>query len=454
MTHFPLFGTREREKPRRIAGPGPSAHLARAVTVLALVSMHCAATVPVYLVRRVLSGRAAARQHYWERLLSLVQRLGPTFVKFGQILSTRRDELPSDLCNVLARLQDDVDPLPPVVAQAELSGCYGSPLSGTFCEIDLTPIASGSVASVYRARTGSGKDVAVKLRRPRIDRVMAADLALARAGARLLARLPVFRNVAVVEVMENIGDAIEMQLDFAREADCLDRIADIVSTVPRVWVPRPVRALCRENVVVMDYIPDLSRDAVETLNAGLRRRLAETTLTATYTMLFIDGFVHCDMHPGNLYFRRSGQVVILDAGFSVQLSQRMRSLFAEFFLEMAWGRSRRCAEIVLESATNRGPPSDHTSFLEEMADLARRNHNLPASQFSLIAFAGEMFDLHRRHGLRAAPELVFPLLALLVIEGIVRKLDPDIDFQETAKPVLTRAIFSERAAPASHQQGG
>ena len=159
----------------------------------------------------------------------------------------------------------------------------------------------------------------MKLRRPGIERVMAAD-APARGAARALACIPAFRNVPVVAVVESMCVAIEMQLDFAREAECLGRVGRAVSSVPRVWVPRPVPELCRPNVLVMDYIPDLSRDTAETLGPAICSRLAETTLSAAYTMLFIDGFVHCDLHPGNLYFRRGGQVMILDAGFSVHIN--------------------------------------------------------------------------------------------------------------------------------------
>jgi ubiquinone biosynthesis protein len=134
-------------------------------------------------------------------------------------------------------------------------------------------------------------------------------------------------------------------------------------------------------------------------------------------------------------------VVVLDAGLSVQLTEKTRRLFAEFFLEMARGRGKRCAEIVVESTAGQRPDADIDSFRRCMADLVNRNWGLPAQEFSLIAFATEMFDLHRKYGLHPAPELVFPLLSLLVIEGTVRDLDPNLDFQETAKPILVRSVF-------------
>jgi ubiquinone biosynthesis protein len=183
----------------------------------------------------------------------------------------------------------------------------------------------------------------------------------------------------------------------------------------------------------------------------MRRTFATSVLTAVYRMLFVDGFVHCDLHPGNLYFTERGQVVVLDAGFSVQLTERMRRLFAEFFMNMSLGRGRRCARIVVDSAESVGPGADVEGFVERMADLVERSHGLPAREFSLIGFATEMFDLQRTFGLRAATELVFPLLSLLVIEGTVRELDPDVDFQQTAQPVLMDGLFRAPAArPRAH----
>jgi ubiquinone biosynthesis protein len=162
-------------------------------------------------------------------------------------------------------------------------------------------------------------------------------------------------------------------------------------------------------------------------------------------MIFIDGFVHCDLHPGNLYFTKSGQVVILDAGFSMRLPERIRRLFGEFFLNMSLGRGKRCAEIVIESAAGQSPDADLEGFTVHLANLVERSSRLAAKDFSLIAFATELFDLQRRFGLQAATEMIFPLLSLLVIEGTVRDLDPDVDFQKAAEPILTRGVFGARA---------
>lgn len=393
------------------------------------------------LVRAVVSGRAAGRRHVYRRLTALLMALGPTFVKAGQVLGTRRDVLPAALCDELSVLQDSVAPLDAAQTAVALTAAYGADVDDVFAEIDRAPVASGSVASVYRARLRTGQDVAVKLMRPGIDRVMAEDLTLIRRGAALVARLPVFRGVPVEEVVGSMGDAVLGQLDFAREADSLRRLRKNLAEVPRVWVPKVYPAACRPRCIVMEFIPDLDVDTASRCPPSARRRFAASGMAAMYQMLFVDGFVHCDMHPGNLYFTRGAQVVVLDAGFSVRLTERLRRLFAEFFMNMAIGRGRHAAEIVISSSEGFGEDADIEGFTVRMAELVERSHGQPASEFSLIAFATEMFDLQRRFGIHAAPELIFPLLSLLVIEGTIRDLDPDLDFQEAAKPQLMRGLF-------------
>lgn len=382
--------------------------------------------------------------HVARQLVALLERLGPAFIKGGQILSTRRDMLPGTVCACLSGLQDSVAPMSEQQAREALTAIYGSALDTIFAEIDDQPIASGSIACVYKGRLKDGPEVAIKLQRSFIGNVMTTDLVLITKIGAILARLPWFRGLPICAVLNHLCDAIYAQLDFAREATHLVRLRDALSLVPRVWVPKLYKEASRDRALVMEFIPELDTTQAERCSLATRKRFAAGTLRAVYRMLFVDGLVHCDLHPGNLYFKPGGQVVVLDAGFSVLLTEEMRQLFAEFFLEMALGRGGRCADIVIESAVGRRVDADLDSFRLRLADLVNRNSGLPAQEFSLIAFAAEMFDLQRKFGLHAAPELVFPLLSLLTIEGTVRCLDPDVDFQEAAKPFLTQGIFQDR----------
>ncbi|WP_067499211.1 AarF/ABC1/UbiB kinase family protein [Actinoplanes sp. TFC3] len=416
----------------------------RGVRVLASVAWHLAPVLVTGPVIAVTHGRQRAHRHAAGRLTTLLTRLGSTYVKAGQVLGTRRDLLPAALCESLATLHDAVAPLDRAGTRRALIEAYGTAQPDTFRTLDEEPVASGSVACVYRATLSTGETVALKLRRPGVEPIMRLDLDLMRVVATVLARLPMFRNVPVVQVVDSMCAAVLGQLDFEREADNLRRLRRNLSHVPRVWVPRVHDEATRARCIVMEFIPGLDTRTADGLSRAVRRRFASSGMTAIYHMLFVDGFVHCDLHPGNLYFTAGSQVVVLDAGFSVQLSEELRRLFAEFFMNMSIGRGRYCAEIVVRSGTGLRPDADVPVFLERMAELVERSHGLPAREFSLISFAAEMFDLQRRYGVHAAPELIFPLLSLLVIEGTVRDLDPGMDFQELAKPVLMEGLFGRR----------
>lgn len=412
-----------------------------------LLVLSLAALVPTVTSSLLLAagkGRAAGVRHAWRQLTLLLEVLGPAFVKAGQVVATRRDLLPPAACDQLSTLQESSSPMSAAQARRVLEAAFGIRAHELFEQIDYVAAASGSVACVYRARLASGAEVALKLRRPGIETSMALDLRLIRAGSRVIAGLPPFRGIPVTAVVEHACAAVFGQLDFEREAESLCLLRDNLAAVPRVWVPKVHKELSTPSCIGMEFIDGLELDAAQRCSPATRRKFAASALTAIYHMLFVDGFVHCDMHPGNLYFTESGHVVVLDAGFSVQLSERLRRLFADFFLNMSLGEGIRCAEIVIESAEAVGSSADIDGFTVRMADLVERNHRVPAKEFSLMRFATEMFDLQRRHGVHAAPELIFPLLSLLVIEGTIRDLDPDVDFQEVARPMLMQGKFGQR----------
>lgn len=397
-------------------------------------------------VRCFTQGREPAKRYLYQRIVRQVERLGPTYIKFGQILGTRRDVLPITLCEELGRLHADVRPLEPGVARQALIEAYGPEMDLLFAQIDLEAVSSGSIASVYRALLPNGEAVALKLRRPGIRRRMLLDLAALTALIGFAGRVPPFRGAPTAELAGYIADAVLRQLDFDVERENLTRLRKNFSAADEVWIPRTMPELSRPNCVVMEFIPGLVHGPVAQLTPERRAKLAARTLQAVYQMLFLDGFVHCDLHPGNVYFV-GPRVVVLDAGFSVQLPPTVRRQFADFFLGMALGRGRRCGEIVAESSLGAAPDADIETFVAAVADLVIRNSGVPAKEFRLLNFGTQLFALQRDHGLYAASEFVFPLMSLLVIEGTIRELDPDVDFQAVARPLLLRAAAAWAGAP-------
>jgi len=386
------------------------------------------------LVLLLVRGRRAARGHLARRFVRTLQALGPTVVKFGQTASTRRDALPPQLCDAMSQLFDSVIPMSPRVRDRALAAAYGPDAELPFVTVDRRAVASGSIACVYRAVRHDGTVVALKLKRPGIDRRMAADLALLRAMVKAGERLPKMRGMPMGELVAYISIAILGQLDFRREAANLVRLRESLAELPQVRVPELIPELCRPDCLVMEFIPGLDAGVPETLPAATRATLAGAVLAAAHTMMFRDGFVHCDLHPGNVYLTRDERLVILDAGYSVQLPDKVRRLIGEFFERLPQGDGRRCGEIVLESAVHVGPQTDTEGFVAAVADLVARSAG-PDVQFDMPVFGNAMFDLQRDHGLYAASDFAFPLMSLAVLEGTVNALCPELDFQQVGAPV-------------------
>ncbi|HEU5380347.1 MAG TPA: AarF/UbiB family protein [Ktedonobacteraceae bacterium] len=402
-------------------------------------------THAVRFAARLLVNRLRKSRRSWQTLLGqslaeLCTSLGATFIKFGQILSTRRDLIPQEIVMPLTRLQDCVNPFPfrlvPSIIQAQL----GQPLSAIFAEFAEQPLASASIACVYRARLHDGERVAVKIRRPDIVRKVHNDLRLMRLMARGLARIPAMRLVPVVEMVDELGMCIEQQLDLRIEAHNTRHFREQFTHNHHIQIPALVEEYCSEAVLVMEFIDDLI--GIEKLDWEESEYQASliTGLQALYHMIFLDGFIHCDLHPGNLYLRKGGRVVILDTGFIATLDRDERYQFGKFFLGIATNAGRNCARILYETATYKPSLFDQDGFERAVIDLIDRSAGAKAAVFQVAPFAYQIFDIQRRFGLRGSTKFTMTILSLLVFEGIAKQLYPLLDFQAEARPFLLRAV--------------
>lgn len=382
-------------------------------------------------------------------LTELCNALGATFIKIGQILSTRCDLFPPEMIEPLIKLQDQVAPFPFRKVRTIVLAEYGSSLEKVFAEFEEQPISSASVASVYKARLHNGELVAVKIRRPDIKRKVQNDIRLMRFLARGLARLPQMRLVPVVDMINELGESIEQQIDLRIEAGNNRRFRAQLSPEPQVQVPALVDEYCTEAILVMEFIPDLVRiDELDWTDAEYQESLL-TGLRALYTMIFLDGFIHCDMHPGNFFLRRGGQVVILDTGFIARLNDQDRRYFARFFLDIATNAGKDGARILYETASYASESFNREQFDQAVINLIGKTAGSKAAEFQVATFAFHIFDIQRRFGLRGSTNFTMAILSLLIFEGIAKQLYPQLDFQSIARPFVIKGMLRKQPEESS-----
>jgi ubiquinone biosynthesis protein len=376
-----------------------------------------------------------------QSITELCNALGATFIKIGQILSTRCDLFPPELIEPLIMLQDGIKPFAFRKVLTIVQTQYGSPLQEVFAEFEEQPVSSASIASVYRARLHNGSLVAVKIRRPDIKRKVRDDIRLMRFMARGMARLPAMRLVPVVDMINELGDSIEQQIDLRIEARNNRRFREQLAEDTLVQVPALVEEYCNEAILVMDFIPDLVRiDELDWTEAEYQEALI-TGLRALYTMIFLDGFIHCDMHPGNFFLRRGGGVVILDTGFIARLNDQDRRHFARFFLGISTNAGRDCARILYETSSYQSDTFEREGFDLAVIELINRTAGSKAAAFQVATFAFQIFDIQRRFGLRGSTNFTMAILSLLIFEGIAKQLYPQLDFQSEARSYVLQGML-------------
>ena len=398
--------------------------LARAAVIAGIMLGGTVLTLLGMLGGLLVGGPKRARRVGYRALVGTLQTLGPTFVKFGQTSSTRKDTMSDGLAEALGRLHDSVKPM----SRRHRDRALREAAIGELTEVSAEPVASGSIACVYRGRLADGREVAVKLKRPGIERRMRTDLALARSMMRGMERMPNMKGMPMADLVAYVSTAILGQLDFTREAHNIAHLRTCLREVGQIRVPAVYPELSAPNCLLFEYLPQLDTGTPERLPADVRKALADRVLRAANQMMFQDGFVHCDLHPGNVYLTADQRVVILDAGYCVQLPERVRDLIGEFFASLARGDGRRCGEIVIESAVN-ADRVDAPAFIAGMEAIVDE-HAGPDNEFDMKVFGDKVFKLQQEHGIYAASDFAFPLMSLNVLDGTVRGFSADVDFQQ------------------------
>ncbi|HEH9427331.1 TPA: ubiquinone biosynthesis regulatory protein kinase UbiB [Aeromonas sobria] len=399
-------------------------------------------------------GRLARRSLFWlknkqpdlsrgARIRLAFEALGPIFIKFGQMLSTRRDLLPPDIAEELALLQDRVPPFCGQAARQQIELSLGCPIETLFDDFDETPLASASIAQVHTARLKeSGREIVIKVIRPDIEPVIEADLRLMQALARLVARFaPQSARLRPIEVVEEYRKTILDELNLMREAANAIQLRRNFTGSEALYVPEIITDLCREQVLVMERIYGIPVSDIAALEANgtNMKLLAERGVEVFFTQVFRDSFFHADMHPGNIFVSyehpENPLWIGIDCGIVGTLNREDKRYLAENFLAFFNRDYRRVAELHVESGW---VPADTKvdEFEFAIRTVLEPIFEKPLSEISFGHVLLNLFNTARRFHMTVQPQLVLLQKTLLYVEGLGRQLYPQLDLWQTAKPYL------------------
>ena len=375
------------------------------------------------------------------RLRRTLDDLGPTFVKFGQVLSTRSDILPDEVLSELQKLQDTATPMPAGLAQEIIEGELGAPVDELFASFDPVPLGSASIGQVHRAVLRSGESVAIKVQRPEAPRRVAGDLELMRDFAALLDRR--FGRRLFVDVRGLVAEfevVIRRELDYTAEAENARRFAaDFAGT--QVVIPEVYLGLSTPKVLTEEYIQGTKFRDIRPLelSPSERRRVASMGADAIFKMAFEEGFFHGDPHPSNLLLTPGGDLALLDFGMVGYMSQGDIEALSRLFIAVIQ-RDAAAALRALERLGVSYATEVRTDLIRDLREFLNKYSGLSVGEVTLGQALSELVALARRYGLRMPP--VFPLLtkALVTAEGLARSIDPTINVYEVARPYAQRLL--------------
>ncbi len=387
-----------------------------------------------------------------QRLRLALENLGPIFVKFGQMLSTRRDLLPTDIADELARLQDRVPPFDSTLAIAQIELALGHPIAELFASFERIPVASASIAQVHFAvlpPEQGGHEVAVKVLRPGMRTIIDQDLDLMRTLAAWVERAWADgKRLKPREVVAEFDKYLHDELDLVREAANGAQLRRNMDGLGLVLIPQMHWDLCTESVIVMERMHGVPISQIDRLReAGVNiQKLAHSGVEIFFTQVFRDGFFHADMHPGNIMVSVApetfGWYIALDFGIIGALSEFDKDYLAQNFIAFFQRDYRRVAELHLESGWVPGEVR-----VEELEAAVRTvcepQFERPLKDISLGQILLRLFQVSRRFKVEIQPQLVLLQKTLLNVEGLGRQLDPDLDLWSTAQPFLKRWMQSQ-----------
>ncbi|MBZ8181642.1 AarF/ABC1/UbiB kinase family protein [Oscillatoria salina IIICB1] len=382
-----------------------------------------------------------------EVLRKILVELGPVYVKLGQLLSTRPDLLPPDYIEALTALQANVPPVPWTEIEVMIRKQLRQSLDEVFTEIDIEPVAAGSIAQIHRATLTNGQQVAMKVQRPGIDAIVAQDISLIKGVADLVSRTDFGQDYDVVALAEEFTSAIEAELDFTQEAAFTDQLRRNLSTSkwfdPKdIVVPAIYWDLTTEKLLVMEWlegVPILKANVDGQIGKdGKTRRQEITTLLfrVFFQQLYIDGFFHADPHPGNLFYLRDGRVALIDCGMIGRLDPRTQQILTEMLLAIVDLDAQRCSQLTLDLAES-GQPRSLIRLENDYDRMLRKYYNRSLSQINFSKVFYEVLQVARDNKIKLPGNMGLYAKSLANLEGVARSFNPEVNLLDEIKPLMT-----------------
>lgn len=382
------------------------------------------------------------RLSFPQRLVLMLEELGPTFIKLGQILSTRPDILPREYIEELAKLQDDVESVDFKKIKFEIEDEFGQKIDELFLYFKTEPIAAASIGQVHKAALKDGKNVVVKVKRPGIDKVVKTDLAILLNIARLAEKkIPEIRMYEPVEKIMEFAENLKKELDYTHEGWNIERFKQNFAKDDTIYAPEVFWDYTTKKVLTMEYIDGIKINQVDEISKlGLSRKMiAVNGAKAIMKQIFIHGYFHADPHPGNILVLKDGRVVFIDFGMMGRIDEYTKQKLSALIIHIINKNSRGIVDVLLEI----GVANKKTNLAEfelDIDDIVTRYYGKTLEQIDMAQLINEMFMLLAKHRITIPSKYTLLLKSIITIEGVGRELDPDFDVVEVAKPFVKKII--------------
>ena len=384
-----------------------------------------------------------------ERIRLVLEELGPTFIKLGQVASTRADLLPPDWLEELKKLQDAVPPFPFEKVREVVEHGLKAPLHEKFKTFDEAPCASASIAQVHYAILPSGQEVAVKVKRPGIDKIIESDISVMHTIAYLLDRyVPQAKRYRAMEVVDEFARVIHKEQDFTVEGSHASRFAKMFEDDPTVKIPKVFWDYTTNEALTLERIYGTPLDETEKIKAqGLDvRKIAENGIRAFFRQVFEFGFFHADLHPGNIFASPDGTIIYLDFGIMGRLDENLRKYLASLLFYLVKQDYYSMAQVHREMGLITKEVDIH-EFEDALRDICEPVFGRTLEQINMSELIMKLIRTARRFQMRLQPNLLLLQKSMVIIEGVGRQIYPDVNMWEVAKPLIYKWMLKEKASP-------